>query len=48
MFVIHNHLYPGSFSEADIKAYYQLKEKGFRGFFLLLTPGGVVREYPAR
>ena len=45
VFCIHNHLFPGTFSEADIKSYYRLKENGFRGFYLLLWPGGRVTEY---
>lgn len=45
MFIIHNHTERMVFSPTDIRTYWRLKRKGFRGFFLLRQPTGKVIEY---
>lgn len=43
--IIHNHLKPGTFSEQDIRLYRNLRRNGFKGAYLLYTPGGKVLWY---
>ena len=43
--IIHNHLHSFQFSEGDIKFYWMMKRRGFKGLFLLRTPAGTIFEY---
>ena len=39
--MIHNHLWPSSFSDKDIIIYWYLRSNGFNGLYMLKTPRGV-------
>lgn len=39
--MIHNHLWPSSFSAEDIVIYWKLKSNGFKGLYMLRTPRGM-------
>lgn len=43
--VIHNHIYPGGFSDKDKQFCRYLRSLGFKGHFLLYGPRGTVIEY---
>ena len=43
--LIHNHIVPSEFSRGDIGFYEGIKRLGFKGLYLLYTPGGVVKKY---
>lgn len=46
---IHNHIYPSSrFSETDIDFLIDLKDRGFKGSFLLRTPTGKIIKYKGK